>query len=315
MTSAAASSSSKFTAPASTMDEWYMLSSYQSLIDANEGLEHAAGALEHHQQQQSSSSKQKSSLQLSEKEMKAAISGHPQYLELIKAHMSIKKVGASSQKVAEINEVIRMHQDSQPSSVHTNIGANPELDQFMVAYCDVLNMYENQLNKAFTGAIEYCKQQEQELKLVSVSDEPIDALSSVELDDDVEDDEEAESDDVAADGGDIDPLIGDKEIKRALMKKYGGYLGGLTQEYLKKKKKSKLPSAATKTLRDWWFQHLEHPYPSEAQKATLAATTKLDPKQINNWFINQRKRHWDPSAAAASARGESLQQQGSQDGD
>jgi hypothetical protein len=23
--------------------------------------------------------------------------------------------------------------------------------------------------------------------------------------------------------------------------------------------------------------------------------TGLDPKQINNWFINQRKRHWKPS--------------------
>jgi hypothetical protein len=27
----------------------------------------------------------------------------------------------------------------------------------------------------------------------------------------------------------------------------------------------------------------------------LAAMTGLDPKQINNWFINQRKRHWKPS--------------------
>ena len=27
----------------------------------------------------------------------------------------------------------------------------------------------------------------------------------------------------------------------------------------------------------------------------LAETTGLDPKQINNWFINQRKRHWKPS--------------------
>lgn len=27
----------------------------------------------------------------------------------------------------------------------------------------------------------------------------------------------------------------------------------------------------------------------------LAESTGLDPKQINNWFINQRKRHWKPS--------------------
>lgn len=33
----------------------------------------------------------------------------------------------------------------------------------------------------------------------------------------------------------------------------------------------------------------------ESQKLALAESTGLDHKQINNWFINQRKRHWKPS--------------------
>ena len=33
----------------------------------------------------------------------------------------------------------------------------------------------------------------------------------------------------------------------------------------------------------------------EDEKAKLAEMTGLDQKQINNWFINQRKRHWKPS--------------------
>lgn len=33
----------------------------------------------------------------------------------------------------------------------------------------------------------------------------------------------------------------------------------------------------------------------EADKVALAESTGLDQKQINNWFINQRKRHWKPS--------------------
>lgn len=33
----------------------------------------------------------------------------------------------------------------------------------------------------------------------------------------------------------------------------------------------------------------------ESQKQALAESTGLDLKQINNWFINQRKRHWKPS--------------------
>ncbi|CAL0309101.1 unnamed protein product [Lupinus luteus] len=35
--------------------------------------------------------------------------------------------------------------------------------------------------------------------------------------------------------------------------------------------------------------------PQESQKLALAESTGLDQKQINNWFINQRKRHWKPS--------------------
>lgn len=33
----------------------------------------------------------------------------------------------------------------------------------------------------------------------------------------------------------------------------------------------------------------------ENEKVALAESTGLDQKQINNWFINQRKRHWKPT--------------------
>lgn len=33
----------------------------------------------------------------------------------------------------------------------------------------------------------------------------------------------------------------------------------------------------------------------EEEKNKLSEATGLDQKQINNWFINQRKRHWKPS--------------------
>lgn len=33
----------------------------------------------------------------------------------------------------------------------------------------------------------------------------------------------------------------------------------------------------------------------EIEKEALAKSTGLESKQINNWFINQRKRHWKPS--------------------
>ena len=36
-------------------------------------------------------------------------------------------------------------------------------------------------------------------------------------------------------------------------------------------------------------------YVQETEKIALAESTGLDQKQINNWFINQRKRHWKPA--------------------
>ncbi|KAK9278958.1 hypothetical protein L1049_028540 [Liquidambar formosana] len=87
----------------------------------------------------------------------------------------------------------------------------------------------------------------------------------------------------------------EREIKDKLLRKYSGYISTLKQEFSKKKKKGKLPKEARQTLLDWWNIHYKWPYPTEADKVALAESTGLDQKQINNWFINQRKRHWKPS--------------------
>ncbi|KAF3560449.1 hypothetical protein F2Q69_00013916 [Brassica cretica] len=93
----------------------------------------------------------------------------------------------------------------------------------------------------------------------------------------------------------IDPQAEDRELKGQLLRKYSGYLGSLKQEFMKKRKKGKLPKEARQQLLDWWSRHYKWPYPPEQQKLALAESTGLDQKQINNWFINQRKRHWKPS--------------------
>ncbi|THG17112.1 hypothetical protein TEA_008190 [Camellia sinensis var. sinensis] len=93
----------------------------------------------------------------------------------------------------------------------------------------------------------------------------------------------------------IDPQAEDRELKGQLLRRYSGYLGSLKQEFMKKRKKGKLPKEARQQLLDWWSRHYKWPYPSESQKLALAESTGLDQKQINNWFINQRKRHWKPS--------------------
>ena len=60
----------------------------------------------------------------------------------------------------------------------------------------------------------------------------------------------------------IDPCAEDKELKHQLLRKYGGYLGGLRQEFSKRKKKGKLPKEARQKLLHWWELHYKWPYPS-----------------------------------------------------
>ncbi|KAG8383190.1 hypothetical protein BUALT_Bualt05G0158800 [Buddleja alternifolia] len=87
----------------------------------------------------------------------------------------------------------------------------------------------------------------------------------------------------------------DGDLKETLLRKYGGHISSLKMEFSKKRKKGKLPKEARQMLLEWWNLHHKWPYPTEADKISLAESTGLDPKQINNWFINQRKRHWKPS--------------------
>nr|GMD23281.1 homeobox protein knotted-1-like 6 [Ipomoea batatas] len=87
----------------------------------------------------------------------------------------------------------------------------------------------------------------------------------------------------------------DRELKSRLLQKYGGHISSLKLEFSKKKKKGKLPKDARQILLEWWKGHYRWPYPTEDDKISLAELTGLDQKQINNWFINQRKRHWKPS--------------------
>ncbi|KAF7259442.1 hypothetical protein EG68_03371 [Paragonimus skrjabini miyazakii] len=65
-------------------------------------------------------------------------------------------------------------------------------------------------------------------------------------------------------------------------------------ELKRQKKRGIFPKVATNIMRAWLFQHLTHPYPSEEQKKQLAQDTGLTILQVNNWFINARRRIVQP---------------------
>lgn len=62
----------------------------------------------------------------------------------------------------------------------------------------------------------------------------------------------------------------------------------------KRQKRGILPKQATSVMRAWLFQHLVHPYPTEDEKRAIAAQTNLTLLQVNNWFINARRRILQP---------------------
>ncbi|XP_066999873.2 homeobox protein PKNOX2 [Anabrus simplex] len=68
----------------------------------------------------------------------------------------------------------------------------------------------------------------------------------------------------------------------------------------KKQKRGVLPKHATSVMRSWLFQHLVHPYPTEDEKRQIAAQTNLTLLQVNNWFINARRRILQPMLDASN---------------
>ncbi|XP_022248632.1 homeobox protein PKNOX2-like [Limulus polyphemus] len=68
----------------------------------------------------------------------------------------------------------------------------------------------------------------------------------------------------------------------------------------KKQKRGVLPKYATSVMRSWLFQHIVHPYPTEDEKRQIAAQINLNLLQVNNWFINARRRILQPMLDASN---------------
>ncbi|XP_059453569.1 homeobox protein knotted-1-like 3 isoform X4 [Corylus avellana] len=97
-----------------------------------------------------------------------------------------------------------------------------------------------------------------------------------------------------------------QELKQELKQGYKEKIVDVREEILRKRRAGKLPGDTTSLLKAWWQSHSKWPYPTEEDKARLVLETGLQLKQINNWFINQRKRNWhinpSPSTVLKSKR-------------
>ncbi|XP_010421735.1 PREDICTED: homeobox protein knotted-1-like 1 isoform X2 [Camelina sativa] len=230
--------------------------------------------------------------------MKAKIIAHPHYSTLLQAYLDCQKIGAPPEVVDRITAARQDFEARQQRSTPSLSASSkdPELDQFMEAYCDMLVKYREELTRPIQEAMEFIRRIESQLSMLCQG--PIHILNNPDGKSEgmgSSDEEQENNSGGETELPEIDPRAEDRELKNHLLKKYSGYLSSLKQELSKKKKKGKLPKEARQKLLTWWELHYKWPYPSESEKVALAESTGLDQKQINNWFINQRKRHWKPS--------------------
>lgn len=53
-----------------------------------------------------------------------------------------------------------------------------------------------------------------------------------------------------------------------------------------------LAAGARRVLAEWVEKHMEDPYPTTEEKQEIASAAQLSLRQVNDWFTNYRKRHW-----------------------
>jgi hypothetical protein len=68
-----------------------------------------------------------------------------------------------------------------------------------------------------------------------------------------------------------------------------------------KTKRANLSMAARTVMRSWLLEHLSNPYPTDGEKAEIAAAAGTDVEKVTTWFINARAR--EVPKLKAKARG------------
>ncbi|KAI3454234.1 hypothetical protein Pfo_010897 [Paulownia fortunei] len=253
---------------------------------------------------------------------KAEVLSHPLYEQLLSAHVACLRIATPVDQLPRIDAQLAQSQQvvAKYSALgHGNLGDDKELDQFMTHYVLLLCAFKEQLQQHVRvhamEAVMACWEIEQSLQsLTGVS--PGEGTGGTMSDDD---DDQVDSDtnlfDGSLDGPDsmgLGPLILTEserslmervrqELKHELKNGYKEKIVDIREEILRKRRAGKLPGDTTSVLKEWWQSHSKWPYPTEEDKVRLVQETGLQLKQINNWFINQRKRNWHSNPSSSTA--------------
>ncbi|KAH1223404.1 Homeobox protein knotted-1-like 7 [Glycine max] len=255
------------------------------------------------------------------RQLKAEIATHPLYEQLLAAHVACLRVATPIDQLPLIDaQLSQSHHLLRSYVSHNTLSLSPhhrqELDNFLAQYLIVLCTFKEQLQQHVrvhaVEAVMACRDIENTLQaLTGVS---LGEGTGATMSDD-EDDLQMDFslDQSSAEGHDMMGFGLPTESERSLMERvrqelkielkqgFKSRIEDVREEILRKRRAGKLPGDTTSVLKNWWQQHAKWPYPTEDDKAKLVEETGLQLKQINNWFINQRKRNWHSNSQSVTS--------------
>ncbi|KMZ66610.1 Homeobox protein knotted-1-like 3 [Zostera marina] len=257
---------------------------------------------------------------------KAEILAHPLYEQLLSAHVACLRIATPVDQLPRIDAQLEQSQNvvakysvlGGQQMMAGCAGDDKELDQFMTHYVLLLCSFKEQLQQHVRvhamEAVMACWELEQSLQnLTGVS--PGEGTGAT-MSDEEEEQEDSETNlyDGGLEGHDSMGFGLPTESERSLMERvrqelkhelkqgYKDKIVDIREEILRKRRAGKLPGDTTSRLKEWWQSHSKWPYPTEDDKARLVQETGLHLKQINNWFINQRKRNWHSNPSSSTGK-------------
>ncbi|KAL8141699.1 hypothetical protein V2J09_014731 [Rumex salicifolius] len=258
-------------------------------------------------------------------QMKAEIASHPLYEQLLSAHVSCLRVATPidqlpliDAQLSQSHHLLRSYASSQ-SYQSLSPHERHELDDFLGQYLVILCSFKDQLQQHVrihaVEAVMACREIEQALQnLTGASLGEGTGATMSDDEDELQMDYSGGGGGSSSDGHDLmglGPLLPTEsertlmdrvrhELKLELKQGFKSRIEDVREEILRKRRAGKLPGDTTSVLKEWWQQHAKWPYPTEDDKAKLVEETGLQLKQINNWFINQRKRNWHSNSQTAN---------------
>ncbi|MBA0624648.1 hypothetical protein Godav_009964 [Gossypium davidsonii] len=96
--------------------------------------------------------------------IKAKIASHPYYPRLLEAYIDCQKVGAPPEIARILDEILMETDVNKRDILPTCLGADPELDEFMETYCDMLVKYKSDISRPFDEATTFLNKIEMQLR-------------------------------------------------------------------------------------------------------------------------------------------------------